>query len=135
MDELEMLRRKKLQELKRKYMGNEKMEMPNKPVEIKDSDFEGFIKKYENVVVDCWAPWCGPCRMIAPVIEELADELKGKVVFGKLNVDENQLTAMRFNIMSIPTLLIFKKGNLVERIIGALPKEYIKQKLRELNIL
>ena len=130
-----MLRRKKLQELKRKYMGNEKMEMPNKPVEIKDSDFEGFIKKYENVVVDCWAPWCGPCRMIAPVIEELADELKGKVVFGKLNVDENQLTAMRFNIMSIPTLLIFKKGNLVERIIGALPKEYIKQKLRELNIL
>ncbi|HID25881.1 MAG TPA: thioredoxin [Thermoplasmata archaeon] len=92
------------------------------------------VSKYDNVVVDCWAPWCGPCKMIAPVIEELAKEMKGRVVFTKLNVDENQATAMKYQIMSIPTLLVFKNGKLVDKIIGAIPRETLKQKLKEHGI-
>jgi len=103
--------------------------MPDRPVEIKDADFEETIKKYNNVVVDCWAPWCGPCRMVGPVIEELAKEMQGKIVFGKLNVDENPMTSTNFQIMSIPTLLVFKDGNLVDKFIGAYPKEELKKKL------
>jgi len=81
-------------------------------------------------VIDCWAPWCGPCRMIGPVIEELAREMKGKIVFGKLNVDENQQTSMKYKIMSIPTLLVFKNGALVDRFVGAMPKAMLIQKLK-----
>jgi len=135
MDELEILRKKKLEELRKKYMKGEKLEMPDEPLEINDANFEEIVMKHKNIVIDCWAPWCGPCLMVAPVIEELAKELKGKVVFGKINVDENQRTAMRFNIMSIPTILIFKDGKLVDRIIGAIPKEYIIEKLKSLNMI
>lgn len=81
------------------------------------------------MVVDCWASWCGPCRMVGPIIEELAKEMKGKIVFGKLNVDENRETSMKYGIMSIPTLLVFKNGNLVDNVIGAMPKEMLKAKL------
>jgi thioredoxin 1 len=102
---------------------------PNEPVTITDADIDDAIQKYETIVVDCWAPWCGPCRMVGPVIDELAKEMQGKVVFGKLNVDENPETSMKHRIMSIPTLLVFKKGNLVERLVGAYPKEELKKKL------
>jgi len=135
MDELEILRKKKLEELRKRYMEDEKQETPDKPLEVNDANFEEIVTKHKNVAIDCWAPWCGPCLMIAPVIEELAKELKGKVVFGKLNVDENQRTAMRFNIMSIPTILLFKDGKLVDRIIGAMPKEFIVEKLKSLNMI
>jgi len=135
MDELEILRKKKLEELRKRYMEGEKQETPDKPLEVNDANFEKIVIKHKNVAIDCWAPWCGPCLMIAPVIEELAKELKGKVVFGKLNVDENQRTAMRFNIMSIPTILLFKDGKLVDRIIGAMPKEFIVEKLKSLNMI
>jgi len=135
MDELEILRKKKLEELRKRYMEGEKQETPDKPLEVNDANFEEIIIKHKNVAIDCWAPWCGPCLMIAPVIEELTKELKGKVVFGKLNVDENQRTAMRFNIMSIPTILLFKDGKLVDRIIGAMPKEFIVEKLKSLNMI
>jgi len=135
MDELEILRKKKLEELRKRYMEDEKQETPDKPLEVNDANFEEIVIKHKNVAIDCWAPWCGPCLMIAPVIEELAKELKGKVVFGKLNVDENQRTAMRFNIMSIPTILLFKDGKLVDRIIGAMPKEFIVEKLKSLNMI
>ena len=136
MDELEMLRRKKLEELRKKYMEGENLEnMPDKPIEISDANFDEIIKKYKNVAVDCWAPWCGPCLMIAPVIEELARELKGKIVFGKLNVDNNPKTAMRYNIMSIPTILLFRDGELVDRIIGAMPKEFLVEKLRSAGLI
>jgi len=87
------------------------------------------IQNFDTVVVDCWAPWCAPCRMIEPVIEELAKEMQGKIVFGRLNVDENPVTSTKHQIMSIPTLLVFKNGNLIDRLIGALPKEALKQKL------
>lgn len=129
--ELEGVKRKKLEELKKQYMnGGKKMEnMPNTPVKITDADFDEAVKKYDTVVIDCWAPWCGPCRMVGPVIEELAKEMQGKIVFGKLNVDENPTISAKHQIMSIPTMLIFKNGNLVDRLIGALPKEELIKKL------
>ena len=136
MDELEMLRRRKLEELRKRYMEGENLEsMPDKPIEVSDTNFDEMVKKYKNVAIDCWAPWCGPCLMIAPVIEELARELKGKIVFGKLNVDNNPKTAMRYNIMSIPTILLFRDGELVDRIIGAMPKEFLVEKLRSAGLI
>jgi thioredoxin 1 len=103
--------------------------MPNTPIEMNDANINDKINKYDTVVIDCWAPWCGPCRMIAPVVEELAANLQGKVVFGKLNVDNNQVTAMNYGIMSIPSLLIFKEGRLVDKIIGAMPKQILMANL------
>lgn len=132
MDELEGIKKRKLEELKKQYMnGGKNMDenLPNTPLNITDVDIDENAKKYQMLVIDCWAPWCGPCRMVHPVIEELAKEMQGKIVFGKLNVDENQMTTVKYQIMSIPTLLVFKNGNLVDRIIGAMPKETLKQKL------
>ena len=131
-DELEELRKKKMEQLKKHYInGGKNMEenLPDAPLTITDADIEDAIKKYDTIVVDCWAPWCGPCRMVGPVIEELASEMQGKIVFGKLNVDENPSTSMKHQIMSIPTLLVFKNGNLVERLVGAFPKEELRKKL------
>jgi thioredoxin 1 len=104
-------------------------EMMSEPIKVTDENFEEVISKYDLVVIDCWAPWCMPCRMISPIIDELAKDYAGKVVFGKLNTDENKETVMKFGIMSIPTLLIFKKGKLVDKIIGAVPRQFIEAKL------
>jgi thioredoxin 1 len=131
-DELEEIKRRKLEQLKTKYMkGDKKMKenYPEVPIKITDADIEENIKKYPLMVVDCWAPWCGPCRMIGPIIEELAKEKTGRIVFAKLNVDENRGTSMKYGIMSIPSLLVFKNGNLVDNIIGAMPKEMLKAKI------
>jgi thioredoxin 1 len=132
MDELEEIKRKKLEELKKRYIdGGQNMEnnFPDEPLEITDADFDQNIKKYNTIVIDCWAPWCGPCRMVGPVIDELAKEMQGKIVFGKLNVDENPVTSGKHQIMSIPTLLVFKNGALIDRLVGAMPKDALKQKL------
>jgi len=102
---------------------------PGIPIKVTDVDIETNVKKYPLMIVDCWAPWCGPCRMVGPIIEELAKEMQGKIVFGKLNVDENRVTSMKYGIMSIPTLLVFKSGNLVDNIIGAMPKEMLLGKI------
>jgi thioredoxin 1 len=96
-----------------------------------DDNFDENIKKYSLIIVDFWASWCPPCIMMAPVIEELAKKYKGKVVFGKLNVDKNRLTADRYAIMSIPTLLIFKNGKLVDRIVGAVPMEALEERIKK----
>jgi thioredoxin 1 len=98
---------------------------------VTDGNFEEFIRSNDVAVIDCWAAWCGPCRMLSPVIEELAREQKD-VAFGKLNVDENRATPMKYGIMSIPTLLYFKDGQLVDKTIGALPKRSIADRLEKI---
>lgn len=93
--------------------------------EITDSTFKSSIAN-GLVLVDCWAEWCGPCRMVAPVLEDLSKEYSGKVTIKKLNVDDNQQTAQDLGIQSIPTLLLFKDGKLIDKVIGALPKAQLK---------
>lgn len=121
---VENIKRKILQKWVKEM--EEKEKMPSKPLEVNDENFDEIISKYDIVVVDFWAPWCGPCRMVAPVIEELAKEMKGKVVFAKLNTDENPRMVTRYRIMSIPTLMLFKEGKLVDRIVGALPPDMLR---------
>jgi thioredoxin 1 len=100
------------------------METHTKPVEVTDQNFADKVEKATGLsVVDLWAVWCGPCRMIAPIVEELATEYAGKVSFFKLDVDNNPATAQKYMVRSIPTLLFFKDGKMVDTVIGALPKE------------
>jgi len=98
--------------------------------DISDQNFESeVIKSTVPVLVDLWAPWCGPCRMVHPVIEKLAKDYDGKVKFYKLNVDENQQTAARYSVMSIPTLLFFKNGERADTVVGAVPEQVLKPKI------
>jgi thioredoxin 1 len=101
-----------------------------KPADVTDNTWETEVLKADKpVLVDFWAPWCGPCRMVAPIVEELADEYAGKVQFLKLNTDDNPQTAMKYGIRSIPTLLVFKAGEPVGQIIGFRPKSDLKKRL------
>ncbi|HAR20387.1 MAG TPA: thioredoxin [Cytophagales bacterium] len=103
--------------------------MGHKAIEITDTNFEEIIKSSQPVLVDFWAEWCGPCKMIGPVVEELAGDFEGKAVVGKVNVDENAAVSAKFGIRSIPTLLIFKNGEIVDKQIGAVPKAVLSKKL------
>jgi thioredoxin 1 len=128
-EELERIKQAKLREMM-KTMDSKKHEMSlDKPVEMTDATFKKMIQNYSLVVVDCWAPWCGPCHMVAPVIEELARDYAGKILFGKLNVDKNRDIISQYEIMSIPTLLVFKNGKLVDRIVGAMPRQMLEPKI------
>jgi len=103
----------------------------NRPLDISDRTFtEEVIRHSGPVLVDCWAPWCGPCRMVAPVLEQLAEEYAGRIKIAKLNVDENPVTASQFSVQSIPTMVLFKNGKLVDTLVGALPKEEIEKIIR-----
>jgi len=106
--------------------------MADVTVTVTDATFDKVIQSSEAVVVDCWAPWCAPCRMLAPIVEELAQAYAGKVTFGKLNTDDNPATADRFGIMSIPTLLFFKKEKLIDTAVGVVPKAYLEAKVKKL---
>jgi len=102
----------------------------SKPVEVNDSSFDQMVLQSKTpVLVDFWAAWCGPCRMVAPIVEELAGEYAGKVTVVKLNVDENPKTASQYGVMSIPTLLVFKDGAPVSNIVGFRPKVELKRNL------
>jgi len=125
LDELEEIRAKKMREL----MIQMSTSTIDKPIIVSDRNFDQTIKTYPLIVVDCWAAWCAPCRAIAPIVEQLAKDYKGKIVFGKLNVDENPETQNRFGIMAIPTLLVMKSGKELDRIVGALPKNQLEAKV------
>jgi len=101
-----------------------------KPIELSSKNFEEEVLKANvPVLVDFWAVWCGPCRAIAPVVEEIASEYSGKLKVGKVDVDSNQQLAMQFGIRSIPTLLVFKEGKVVDQIVGAVPKQVLVDRL------
>jgi thioredoxin 1 len=120
MDELEKIKRRKLREMQEKA---------KRPIHLSDGNFKEAIKNNRLVLVDFYADWCHPCQMIAPEIEALASSLQD-VVVAKLNVDENQQTAREYGVMSIPTLILFKDGKEVERIIGAVPRSSIEEKIK-----
>jgi thioredoxin 1 len=129
-EELERIKREKLREMMETASGEKQgISSSDKPVAVTDATFKEVVNNHPLVVVDCWAPWCGPCNMVAPVVEELAQNYAGKVLFGKLNVDNNRKVATEYQIMSIPTLLVFKDGRLVDRIVGAMPKQMLEPKL------
>jgi len=103
-----------------------------KTVEITDANFTSEVEEENGLtLVDFWATWCGPCRMIAPILEELAGEYEGKLKVGKLDVDANQQTAVRFGVRSIPTMMFFKGGEHVDTVVGAVPKPQLEQKIKE----
>ena len=102
----------------------------DKPIIVRDDTFEReVVNAAGTLLLDCWAPWCGPCRIVGPIMEQLAAESNGRYRIAKLNVDENPRTAVQFQIQSIPTMLIFKDGKLVDRLVGALPKPAIAARL------
>lgn len=100
---------------------------------ITDADFEKTLQSGKPVFIDFWAPWCGPCRIIGPIVEELAPSYNGKVIMGKVNVDDNPMIAQKLGVTSIPTLMMFKDGKLVDRVVGAMPKGEL-QKFIDRNI-
>jgi thioredoxin 1 len=130
-DELEMIKQKKLVELQKMAAIKTMMSSLTEPVVLTDSNFANEIAKYPIILVDFWAPWCGPCRMVSPIIEQLAREYSGRVAFGKVNVDENQITATSLGIQSIPTMMIFKRNKAVDVIVGAGSKAQIETKLKQ----
>ncbi|MFQ5896265.1 MAG: thioredoxin [Nitrospinota bacterium] len=128
MDELENIRKQKLKELEERA-ARPAPKARATPFKLHDATFDDEVSQHDLILVDFWAPWCGPCRMVAPVIEQLAKDYQGRVSFGKLNTDNNQMTAMRFRVMSIPTLILFRRGQPVDQIIGAVPKPQLEAML------
>jgi thioredoxin 1 len=130
-DELEAIKQRKMAELQKAAAAKAMMSALTEPVVLTDSNFKSEVSKYPVMLVDFWAPWCGPCRMVSPIIEQLAREYSGRVAFGKVNVDENQMIAGSFGIQSIPTMIIFKNGKAIDVMIGAMPKGQIEMKLKQ----
>ncbi|MCP4633234.1 MAG: thioredoxin [candidate division Zixibacteria bacterium] len=107
--------------------------MYDRPIDITDNSFNKEVLSAPGpVLVDCWAPWCGPCRMVAPVLDQIAEEYAGRIKIAKLNVDENPVTASKYSVKNIPTMLLFKGGDLVNTIVGALPKNQIEDHVRSI---
>ena len=129
--ELEAIKQRKMAELQKAASARAAMAGLTEPVVLTDSNFASEVAKYPVMLVDFWAPWCGPCRIVGPIIEQLAREYSGRVAFGKLNVDDNQMVAGSFGVQSIPTMMIMKAGKVVDVMVGALPKAQIEMKLKQ----
>jgi thioredoxin 1 len=114
----------------KKMKDNRAGSVGNKPIEITEAGFSGTIQSNPLVLIDFWAPWCGPCQIIAPIIEDLARNYSDSVVIGKLNVDQNQKIAMKYNVMSIPTLILFKNGKVADRITGVVPRNVLESSIK-----
>jgi len=131
-EDLEKIKRKRLEEMM-KSISEKNVKPPlqasSKPVDLTDATFNKFVEDNHLSVIDCWAPWCGPCRFVTPVVEELARDYVGKISFGKLNVDNNQGVAAQYGIRSIPTLLVFKDRKLVDQIVGAMPRQMLEPRI------
>ena len=133
MDELDEIRKKKMEKMMSEMNKPPapSVQFPNKPIVITDDTVDSAASQYPIFILDCWAQWCGPCRMLGPIIEELARDFAGKIVFGKLNVDENMQTSNKHNISAIPTMLVFKNGKLVDKLVGAYPKATLTAKIQK----
>ncbi len=131
MDELQRIREAKLKALLERAMEKPQKEVLEAPFDVSDSDFDEQLLNHDLILVDFWAPWCGPCRMVGPVIRQLAKDYGGRVAFGKLNTDENPKTSLRYRVMSIPTLILFKKGKSVEVTVGAAPRRNIEAMIQK----
>ena len=124
-DDLESLRRKRAEELQKKR----DQKLQGGVITITENQFSDALRTNPRLVIDFWAEWCGPCRMVGPAIESLAQEFAGEVAFGKCNTDENQRIAVNLNISAIPTIMLFSNGQLVDRVIGAYPKDVLRSRI------
>lgn len=131
MEDLERIRARKIAEMTERVKQRERSSLTVSPAELTDENFESTIRSSRLVVVDCWAAWCYPCRLIAPILGELAAQYGQAALFAKLNVDDSPATSVRYSIQSIPTILIIKDRVEVERIIGAVPKGQIEAALKK----
>lgn len=132
-DEVKRINERKFEEMMKRgsSVGQASAAKPSgKPIDLSDGDFHQVVKSHPLMVVDFWAPWCGPCRIVSPVLEELSQEMAGKAVFGKVNVDDNPVTATEFGIQGIPTIMIFKNGEPVDGLVGAAPKAMIEDRIK-----
>ncbi|MBN1785852.1 MAG: thioredoxin [Candidatus Methanofastidiosa archaeon] len=121
MDEIDEIKKRKMEDMKKNA------DAPTHPISANDDNFDQLLEEYPYLLVDFWAEWCMPCKMFAPTIEEVAKDMKGRLAVAKLNVDEARNTALKYNIMSIPTSMLFKKGKLVDKLTGAVSKQTLKQ--------
>ena len=130
-DEVRRINEKKFEEMRRrKTQPEEGKEAAGRPVDLTEANFNEVVKSHPVVVVDFWAPWCGPCRVVSPVLEQLASEMAGQATFAKLNVDDNPTISQQFGIQGIPTIMVFKDGEPVDGLVGAAPKQMIEARIR-----
>ncbi len=129
--DLEKIRERMYNKFLENARSEKKMNGKVEPLTLEDRNFYETVKKQKHMVVDFWAPWCGPCRMVSPIVDELAAEYSGKVSFGRLNVDDNPMVSGEFSIQSIPTLLFFRDGQPVDGVIGYMPKEVLKARIEK----
>ena len=132
--ELDKIFRRKYEEILRHSNGENGSTIESqkeKLYHLNDSDFDSFLIEKKDLVVDFYADWCGPCKIMAPIFEQISNELSSKVAFAKVNVDENHVISGRYDIMGVPTILYFRGGRMIDKTVGAVPKEILRQKIRE----
>jgi thioredoxin 1 len=129
-EELRLINEKRMKKLQQLINEKELLRNIREPLSLEDTTFFQTINKFPIMLVDFWAPWCGPCRMMSPIIDQIGKDYLGKLVIGKINVDENPLIARQFSISSIPTLMLFKRGKEVNKIIGSVSKNKIDEMVK-----